>query len=53
LDLHVRDAGLDAMAARVEEAVTDPIEDVMATGAYRRAMAGVMARRAVVRAVGR
>jgi CO/xanthine dehydrogenase FAD-binding subunit len=52
-DLHVRDAGLDAMAARVEEAVTDPIEDVMATGAYRRAMAGVMARRAVVRAVGR
>jgi carbon-monoxide dehydrogenase medium subunit len=36
-----------------EEAVIDPISDVMADGAYRRAMAGVMVRRALASATER
>lgn len=44
---------LDEIAALARQAVTRPIEDVMADGEYRRAMAGVVARRALARAVER
>ncbi len=44
---------LDEVAALVRRAVTRSIEDVMADGEYRRAMAGVVARRALARAAER
>ena len=40
----------DAMEKAAEQAVSDPITDVHADGEYRRAMAGVMARRALAAA---
>lgn len=44
---------LDEVAAAAQHAVAHPIDDVMADGEYRRAMAGVVARRALARAVER
>lgn len=44
---------LDEVAAAAREGVAHPIDDVMADGEYRRAMAGVVARRALSRAVER
>lgn len=44
---------LATLGVRVEEAIADPIDDVMAPAPYRRAMAGVMARRAVAQAAAR
>ena len=50
--IRVTGDALSAFAAQVEGAITDPIEDVMAPGDYRREMAGVVARRAAARAAG-
>ncbi|MGQ0551452.1 MAG: FAD binding domain-containing protein, partial [Armatimonadota bacterium] len=44
---------LDDVAALARKAVASPIDDVMADGEYRRAMAGVVARRALARAAAR
>lgn len=44
---------LDEVTAATREGVTHPIDDIMADGEYRRAMAGVVARRALSRAVER
>lgn len=41
---------LDALAARVFDAVAEPWTDVLAPGKYRRAISGVIAKRAVVAA---
>ena len=41
---------LGEVAAATEQAVADPITDVQADGEYRRAMAGVMAKRALASA---
>lgn len=43
-------AGTAGLAERVEEAVTEPWSDVLADGDYRRAIAGVIAERAVAQA---
>ncbi|MGQ0570920.1 MAG: hypothetical protein ACT4P5_15560, partial [Armatimonadota bacterium] len=40
-------------AALTEQHVSDPMTDVLADGEYRRAMAGVMVRRALARATRR
>ncbi len=47
------DGLLDEVSSVARQAVAHPIDDVMADGDYRRAMAGVVARRALVRAVER
>lgn len=47
------EASLAAAAARVAEAITDPISDVYASGDYRRHLATVLAKRALALAVER
>lgn len=47
------DDSLADVTALAEEAVDHPLSDVLADGMYRRVMAGVMARRALVLATGR
>jgi aerobic carbon-monoxide dehydrogenase medium subunit len=46
-------AAIAAAAARVAEAVEDPLSDTYASGAYRLHLAGVLARRALTSAVAR
>ena len=46
----ISDELLAGVTAAAQESVSDPINDVHADGEYRRAMAGVMARRALARA---
>lgn len=46
-------AGGEALAAAVSGLVTEPLSDAQGDGPWRRAMAGVVARRAVEQAIGR
>lgn len=53
LGRRMNDAALDEAADAAVAAITDPIDDALADGAYRSAMAGVMVRRAVAAAADR